>query len=350
MDMTLTSDTVLAADLYALARELEELVLAAGRPRLRDRQWVRRVEEGCARLQEHAAAAREGLGGRYDAMGRSLAEARQAASDRYDALAATLEVVARDVRAYSDELAAGSTARALKARARSLAESYEDLRRRLKAVQAPREIAGPRLERLKPTQYRRNVFHVGMGLVAAGTYQWFLTQGQAVLIMGILLAIVVVLETTRRFWGGWNELLTRNPFFRPIIRPWEQARPNSASWYVLALFLVALVTPKAAAQIGVLVVAFGDPAATLVGRRWGKVKLYRRKSVVGSLAFVAAAMSACLWVALVQPVVLPPLSLAGMALSVALAGAVVELFSDVVDDNLTVPVAAACVATLWLGA
>lgn len=350
MDATLRPDVDLAADLYALARELEDLVLAAGRPRLRDRQWVRCVEEGCARLQEHAAATRQSLSGKYDAMERSLVEARQAASDRYDAVAASLEDVLANVRAYSDELAAGSTARALKARARTLAESYEDLRRGLKAVPAPREVAVPPLERLKPVQYRRNLFHVGMGLVAAGTYQWFLTRGQAVLIMGILLSIVVALEVTRRFWKGWNDMLTRNPFFRPIIRPWENARPNSASWYVLALFLVSLVTPKPAAQIGVLVLAFGDPAATLVGRRWGSLKLHRRKSVVGSLAFVAAAAAVSVWVGLAQAQPLPGLSLAGMAASVALAGAVVELFSDAVDDNLTVPVAAACMATLWLGA
>jgi dolichol kinase len=41
--------------------------------------------------------------------------------------------------------------------------------------------------------------------------------------------------------------------------------------------------------VAVLVLGVGDPAATLIGKRFGRrFKLYRQKSLAGSLAFVAA--------------------------------------------------------------
>ena len=275
---------------------------------------------------------------------------RQELSARYEAIGPTLEDANRCLMAYSAELAAGASVERMKAKAQAMSETYEELRRRLKRVSGNRSfIRSPRLERMKPVNYRRNVFHVATGLGAACLYEFLLTQRQAVSLLAVALSIAIVFEVSRRIWPAWNQILIRY-LFRGIARPWEKRRPNSASWYTMALLVITLLTPKLAAEIGVLVLAFGDPAASIIGRKWGELKLYRRKSVLGTLAFVVAATLLTIGLALAKSAPLPPLNLVGMALTVAVAAAAAELFSDVVDDNATVPITAACVATLWLGA
>lgn len=328
--MTLSPDPSLSESLYQFARDLEHLALQAGRPRLRDLEWRRRVAEACDELVARAQTA------------------RQALSERYDLLGPSLEEAARCLKAYSTELADGSTVARLKARAQPLSETYEDMRRTLKRVSGSTFIRAPKLERMKPVNYRRNLFHVGMGVTGAATYEFLLTQGQAVLVLLILLGVVVGTEITRRIFPRWNLLLMRF-VFRDVARPWEHRRPNSASWYTLALLIITALTPKLAAEIGVLVLAFGDPAASILGRKWGQLKLYRRKSVVGTTAFALTAALLTVGMSLLKAAPLSPPALAGMAATVAVSSAVAELFSDSVDDNATVPVTAACVAALWLG-
>jgi dolichol kinase len=331
MNVSLSADPTLTESLYEFARDLENLALRAGRPRLRDVEWRQGIEDACEELSARAQVARQALSKRYESLGPSLEEAVAC------------------IRAYRAELADGPTAARLKAKAQTLSETYEDLRRRLRRTSGIGTfVRAPRLERMKPINYRRNLFHVGMGLAAATIYEFLLTQGQAILILSVLLGVAVSFEVTRRVFPKWNKILIRF-VFRGVVRPWENRRPNSASWYTLALLIITVLTPRLAAEIGVLVLAFGDPAASIIGRKWGRVKLYRRKSFVGSLAFAVAAAALTVGMALLKSAPLSPWALAGMAVTVALASAAAELFSDSVDDNATVPVTAACMATLWLG-
>ena len=92
-------------------------------------------------------------------------------------------------------------------------------------------------------------------------------------------------------------------------------------------------------SIGVLVLGVGDPAAALVGRRWGRTKLVNGRSLEGTLTFVLTGIlvSAPLC-ALVYPEVGLRLILALTGVG-AVAGALAELLSSRIDDNLTIPVA-----------
>ncbi len=332
MDAMVATDPSLREALFQFAKDLEALAMQAHRPRLRDVEWRLHFASACDELSVRAQAVRQSL------------------TERYEALGPALEETIGCLMAYSAELADGATVARLRAKAQTMSETYEELRRRLKRVSGTRSfIRSPRLERMKPVNYRRNLFHVLTGLGGAGVYEFLLTQSQAVGILGVLLSLAVTFEVSRRIWPAWNRILIRY-LFRDVVRPWEKKRPNSASWYTLALLIITALTPKLAAEIGVLCLAFGDPAASIIGRKWGALKLYRRKSVVGTLAFVAAATLVTIGLALAKSAPLSPLALVGMAVTVACAAAAAELFSDVVDDNATVPITAACIATLWLGA
>jgi dolichol kinase len=131
--------------------------------------------------------------------------------------------------------------------------------------------------------------------------------------------------------------------FGPLAHPHEHHRVNSATWYATALLVLALTHSKLLCTVGVAVLGFGDPAAAVLGRRFGRVRLVHGRTLEGTLSFVGVATAVAflaLWLGYPHPVAGALL----LALSGALAGGLAELFSLRVDDNLSVPLAAAVAA------
>ena len=86
------------------------------------------------------------------------------------------------------------------------------------------------------------------------------------------------------------------------------------------------------ASVGIVVLGFGDPAAAIIGRRYGRVKLVNGRTLEGTATFVAVGtLVATSWLAVVWGMD-PALALLGFF--GALAGGIAELFSRRVDDNL----------------
>jgi len=186
----------------------------------------------------------------------------------------------------------------------------------------------------------RQIVHMSMGLFAL--LLRVLTWRQAALCaLAALLFNAVVLPRA----GG-----------RTIIRPADAARgyPFGILVYPVSVLLLILAFPArldiAAAAWGVL--ALGDGAATLAGRRWGRHRLGWNpdKSVEGLLAFVVAGGAAGVfltwWTA---PAVTPLPSTAFVVAApvlAAVAAGLVETVPIALDDNISVPASAG--AVLWL--
>ncbi len=100
------------------------------------------------------------------------------------------------------------------------------------------------------------------------------------------------------------------------------------------------------------ILAFGDGAATLAGRRWGRHRLAWNpdKTVEGLLAFISAGGAAAVFLAWwTAPAITPPPSLAFILVApvlAALAAGLVETVPIALDDNISVPASAG--AVLWL--
>ena len=62
-------------------------------------------------------------------------------------------------------------------------------------------------------------------------------------------------------------------FLGPIAHPHERYVVNSATWYATSLTLLAVAFEPMAQSIGVIVLGLADPAAGIVGRRFGTRKL-----------------------------------------------------------------------------
>ena len=195
----------------------------------------------------------------------------------------------------------------------------------------------------------RQWVHVGSGLFAL--LLRVLTGWQAAAMAAAALVFNVVLLPRL---GG-----------RRLYRPVDEARgfPLGILLYPLSVLLLTLAFPSrldiAAAAWGIL--AFGDGAATLVGRYFsatsaisavpsGRLPWNRDKTVAGTLAFVvcgsAAGVALAWWV---RPAVtpMPPLMFTIAApLAAAMLAALVETIPVRLDDNISVPATAGLV--LWI--
>lgn len=197
---------------------------------------------------------------------------------------------------------------------------------------------------LRPTNYARNVLHVASATFALGALELAPSWNVAIAIAGGFAGVGVSLEIGRRLSARVNELCMW--LFGRTAHPHEAHRVNSATWYAIAVLLMALCQQAVPAAVALVVLGIGDPMAAIVGRRWGRVRLVNGRSLEGTLAFVASgALAAAAFVSLVHP----EIGLAGaVAISTAgaLAGSVAELFSRRIDDNFSVPLTAFAAAFL----
>jgi len=185
------------------------------------------------------------------------------------------------------------------------------------------------------SEYRRQTLHVAMASFAL--LLRVLTWWQAALCA--LAAFLFNLFVLPRIGGA------------ALNRPRDTARgyPLGILFYPLSVLLLILAFPRrldiVAAAWGIL--AFGDGAATMVGTRFRICPLPWNpdKSLGGSLAFVVAGglagVGLCLWT---RPAIspLPPVAFAlGAPVLAAIAAAGVESMRIRLDDNVSVPIAAA---------
>lgn len=309
----------LAMDLYALLREMDP-------GRLRQET----AAATAARLQRFQAALDEAL---------TALEARLTSSSPDDDLASLRERLA-DIRgAMGDQFdrSAAASRDQMMALRTALLPRYEALRGVLKAeaVHVPA---------LRPTNYRRSLLHVCSGFVAFTVIALLPTTGWLVGISGSFFVYAWAMEFLRRRSPAFNARIMS--FYGPVAHPHEWHRVNSATWYCTALLILALTGSPLVCSIAVLVLGVSDPAAAFIGRRWGRTRLVNGRSLEGTVTFaltgfaVAAPLCAVVYSGVPLGAVLALCAVAGVV------GALAELFSRNVDDNLTIPVAAGLAA--WL--
>ena len=192
---------------------------------------------------------------------------------------------------------------------------------------------------LRPTNTARNVFHVLNAVMVISCVQFFEPATCiAISVTGMVGALTM--EISRRVDPRINAFLMS--VFNRVAHPHEAHRVNSATWYTLAILILALFSDYRAGVVGLAVLGLGDPMAALIGRRFGQVKLLAGRTLEGSLAFVAfGTVGAAIVLTLFYPDVPLYVALVG-----GVFGAVAELFTKRIDDNLAVPLVAALGA--WL--
>lgn len=184
------------------------------------------------------------------------------------------------------------------------------------------------VEQTRGFQPWRRVFHAAAGsLMVLVLSVLGLPESNAILILSVTLAFLLTLDVLRLLDPKFNVLFFRA--FSFLASPREEKNLASSTWYVLSSLLVLAIFPKPFALAGILVLAWADPAANIVGRRWGKIRLMEG-TVRGTAAFAAAAFLALL--------IFVPWKAAIVA---AVVAALLEASPIPLDDNLIVPLTVA---------
>ena len=190
---------------------------------------------------------------------------------------------------------------------------------------------------LRPTNYARNVYHVANAVVALACVR-VMSELTVMYISSFMMCLAWTCEVGRRVIPKLNDFLMG--FMGRIAHPHEAWRVNSATWYATACVILASMWDLKVASVGLVVLGFADPAAAIVGRKYGRVRLVNGRTLEGSLTFLfVGTASSWLWLALfwsTSAVYALKMSLLG-----ALFGCIAELFSRRIDDNLSIPVASA---------
>jgi dolichol kinase len=137
-------------------------------------------------------------------------------------------------------------------------------------------------------------------------------------------------------------------YFGGMLRKHEKKKKrlilNGASWVLISAVITVLVFPKIVAVVAFMILIISDMSAALIGRKFGKTKLFN-KSLEGTMAFIVSAIIVVLvigyffngnWVFYVA------------GISAAIIGGFVEAYSKKmkVDDNLSIPASVGIVMLL----
>ena len=153
----------------------------------------------------------------------------------------------------------------------------------------------------------------------------------------VLLMLTVVAVNTLLVLRIDPVLTLLRPLLDHLEREENLSRPGIQALYANLGILLAYVAFGKLAFVGVVTLAVGDSLSTLVGRSFGRTRIFFNpsKSWEGTFAFFVATY-----------MVLMALAEFREALAVSLVASILEAARTGLDDNLTVPVAASGLAYL----
>ena len=182
----------------------------------------------------------------------------------------------------------------------------------------------------------RHVMHIVVGsAIPIGVL--LLPLGLAKWLLIVFSVVAIGLEVGRASLPTINDLLIK---LLPFFKPHERFQITGATYYWLAATFVVFAFPEDIAVLSLLFLSFGDPAATVIGSRDHRTRIFG-KSIAGTAAFAVVAVAAGAVAALH-----PDIPLAWWLVPGAIVAAVAELLPSPLDDNVTVPLAAA--VAMWL--
>lgn len=183
----------------------------------------------------------------------------------------------------------------------------------------------------------RKATHMGALVIPGGYYLLGLTKTGMLSIMVPIATAMLLIDIARlrqwRFWTGFARKL-----IAPIIRPHEiDGDFTGAAYILISVCLTVALYSKPVAIAALAFIIVGDSFAAIIGRKYGKLKFRKNKTVEGSLGCLAGTVI----VAFLSP---------GIGLYTALFGAliatVIEAYPLGTDDNISVPLVSGLGMTL----
>ena len=175
----------------------------------------------------------------------------------------------------------------------------------------------------------RKATHMGALIIPGGYFFLNLDRLNMLLIMIPITIAMIIIDISRlRQWLFWRKFASK--IITPLIRKHEiDGDFTGATYILLSVCLTVALFSKPIAIAALCFIIVGDTMAAIVGYRFGRHKIWRGKSIEGSLA--------CLAGSVIVAVFLPDLSWAVKISGAALA-TVIEAIPFGIDDNVTVPI------------
>ena len=321
MHLTLAMDSrPLALELYRFLRDLDPARWSDSMVEGLQQQVARLRDQVRVRLERAEITAQEGAP-RRSMLRNALADLSQLLSDHAPAAG----------------LHAGDLRDAWMAYRKRLMDAYDALVTALRtyAVHVPD---------MRPTNHARNIFHVATAAFSLILLEYVFPLPVLVLVAGAFALVGWSLEISRRFSKPINNFCM--VIFSKVAHPHEHHRINSATWYTSALVILALTGSQMLGAVALVVLGLSDPAASLVGRRWGRRVLINGRTLEGTATFIVVGTVAALAALMIWH---PPggwVAALSLAFGAAVSGGLAELVCRRVDDNLVVPLAAAAGASV----
>lgn len=186
-------------------------------------------------------------------------------------------------------------------------------------------------------EWKRALFHVGVQSFVL--WLSFVVPNHIAMPIAVgLMALVISIECLRVFHSGFGEKMQE--MFSTMYREEELGKRSAMLDAAVGVACVYFLFPHEIFVVAVLLTAFPDPVARVVGKTIGKHPFpgAGNKTYAGCCAFFLTAFSLTL---LFKPVLI--------AIVVALVAMLVEAYSNRhlrLDDNLTIPVTVALTLTL----
>jgi dolichol kinase len=166
----------------------------------------------------------------------------------------------------------------------------------------------------------------------------FYRNGLSTDTMATSLLIIAILAFGLEFWRLRDERINKIVMIvmKPFMRESEKTSVSGMPFYALGVALSLFFFPAKIAILSVLFLIFADPIASLFGILYGRDKIFPNKSLQGTMA----AFGVCYLVTLIYGAIHTGSSMNLLVFSIVagVIGALSELCSQFVDDNLCIPV------------
>ena len=187
-------------------------------------------------------------------------------------------------------------------------------------------------------EYQRKAIHLFNLIIPFG--YWFIIpdQNQFKIIIITFTALFILADYFRKKSKIIKKLFII--FFNKMLREHElKGQFTGATWVMISASVTILVFPKYIAIISLIFMSIGDTFAALIGRKFGKLKIYD-KSFEGFLG----GLIACLVAAYCYDPL--PFYISGVG---ALAAMLFETLPLPLDDNFRIPIGSAIIMTMLVG-
>ncbi len=181
----------------------------------------------------------------------------------------------------------------------------------------------------------RKLWHIATGLIGMLVYQ---KAKVSIEFMAISLLVISACSFLIEFLRFRNEKLNAilMKIMKPVMRESEKNSVSGLPFYALGVSLSLFFFPERIAILSVLFLVFADPIASFCGILYGRDKILPNKSLQGTIA----AFTVCYIVTLVYGLIYttPSMNLLIFSIVGGVIGALSELCSQFIDDNLCIPV------------